>query len=88
MNSVPGPIPGLDCSDAAQAARRQQLEALLAKIRSGVTSVGDRGRSVQYGAAANLWPIAQQLQKELLACELGYWPSRKRLAYIDHVKGL
>ena len=62
---------------------------LLAKIRSGVSSVGDRGRSVQYRGPDELWPLAQQLQKELIACELGYWwPGRKRLAYVDHIKGL
>lgn len=84
-----GPVPGLDCSDAAQDARRRQLEALLAKICSGVSSVGDRGRSVQYRGPDELWPLAQQLQKELISCELGYWwPGRKRLAYVDHIKGL
>ncbi len=87
--ATPGAIPGLDCSDPAQADRRKQLADMLAKMRSGVSAVGDRGRSVQYRGPAELWPLAQQLQKEILACETGYWwPGRKRLAYVDFVKGL
>jgi hypothetical protein len=82
-------FPGLDCSDDAQAVRRKQLADMLAKMRSGVSAVGDRGRSVQYVGPAQLWPLAEQLQKEIFACETGYWwPGRKRLAYVDLVKGL
>lgn len=89
MSVVPSPIIGLDCSEPAQDLRRRQLQALLDKIRSGVSAVGDRGRSVQYRGAGELWPVASQLQKEILACETGYWwPGRKRLAYVDIVKGL
>lgn len=81
-------FPGLDCSDAAQDARRLQLATMLAKMRSGVSAVGDRGRSVQYRSASEMWPLAEQLQKEIFACETGYWwPGRKRLAYVDFVKG-
>ena len=88
MSSITGPL-GIDCSDAAQDERRRQLAGLRGKIASGVSSVGDRGRSVQYRDAADLERAAQQIQKELISCELGYWwPGRKRLAYIDLVKGL
>lgn len=82
-------IPGLDCSDPTQAERRRQLADMLTKMRSGVSAVGDRGRSVTYRAPNELWPLALQLQKEILACETGYWwPGRKRLGYVDIVKGL
>jgi hypothetical protein len=88
MTYVPGPF-GLDCSDAAQDARRRQLEEMLAKMRSGVSTVGDRGRNVSYRSPSELWPMAQHLQKEIIACETGYWwPGRKRLGYVDQVKGL
>jgi hypothetical protein len=78
---------GLDCSEDAQALRRRQLADLWAKLRSGVTSVSDRGRSVSYGRFADLRPLIAQLQREIAACELGYWPDR-RLGYIDYLKGL
>jgi hypothetical protein len=80
-------IPGLDCSDEAQAIRQRQLNELLAKLRSGVSAVSDRGRSVTYRGRDDLWPVIQQLQQEMAACQLGYWPTRRRLAYIDLVKG-
>jgi hypothetical protein len=79
---------GLDCSDEAQAIRQKQLNELLAKLRSGVSAVSDRGRSVTYRGKDDLWPIIQQLQTEMAACQLGYWPGRRRLAYIDIVKGI
>lgn len=89
MPYVPGTIPGLDCSDDAQNLRRQQLLSLRAKIASGVSAVGDRGRSVTYRTVNDMLPVMRQLEQELVSCELGYWwPGRKRLAYIDIVKGL
>ena len=78
----------LDCSDDAQAERRRQLAALLAKMRSGVSSVSDRGRSVTYQNNANLWLLLLQLRNEIDACDLGRWPGRRSLSYIDLVKGL
>jgi hypothetical protein len=86
--TLPGPIPGLDCSDAAQDVRRQQLADLRAKIASGVQAVGDRGRSVTYRNLQDLERAAQRLQQELDSCILGRWVGRKRLAYVDLVKGL
>jgi hypothetical protein len=89
MSYVVGPFGLVDCSPEAQAKRLRDLDELKSKIRSGVSNVGDRGRSVTYQSPAEMWKIAAQMEKELLACELGYWwPGRKRLAYIDQVKGL
>jgi hypothetical protein len=79
---------GLDCSDEAQALRRRQLQDLMAKLNSGVTSVSDRGRSVSYANYTALFPLLRQLRREIAACELGYWPREQRLSYIDYVKGL
>lgn len=83
------PLLGIDCSPGAQDERRRQLLALRGKIVSGVSAVGDRGRSVTYRSADDLQRAAQQIQQELISCELGYWwPGRKRLSYVDIVKGL
>lgn len=80
---------GLDCSEEAQAARRQRLADLQAKMTSGVASASDRGRSVTYRTAyAEVRPIIALLQKEITACETGVWPRIRRLGYIDQIKGL
>lgn len=60
----------------------------MAKWRSGVQSVGDRGRSVSYTGNANIVPILRQLRMEIAACDLGFWPGRHALSYIDYEKGL
>ena len=60
----------------------------MAKLRSGVSSIADRGRSVSYQNFATLWPMLRQLNREIDACELGHWPRDRRLSYIDFVKGL
>jgi hypothetical protein len=89
MFHVPGrPLIGVDCSDAAQDERKRQLAGLRAKITSGVAAAGDRGRSVTYRDLQDLQRAANQLQQELASCQLGYWVGRKRLAYVDLVKGL
>jgi len=77
----------LDCSPEAQDARRKQLQALMAKAYSGVSSVADRGRSVSYRDYAAMEPLIAQLQKEIVACETGRWGGRRSLSYIDLVKG-
>ena len=79
---------GLDCSPEAQDARKRQLDALMAKLRSGVTSVSDRGRSVSYANYNAMLPLLLQLRQEIQACETGIWPRARRLSYIDLVKGL
>lgn len=88
MTPCRGRLFGLDCSEQAQAERRAQLVALMAKVRSGVTSIADRGRSVSYQNFATLGPILRNLRNEIDACELGYWPRGRRISYIDLIKGL
>ena len=44
--ATPGAIPGLDCSDPAQADRRKQLADMLAKMRSGVSAVGELATTI------------------------------------------
>jgi hypothetical protein len=59
----------LDCSEDAQARRRQQLAELEAKIFSGVQSVSDRSRSVSYRDLAALWPLRALLLRQIAQCE-------------------
>jgi hypothetical protein len=83
------PLPAsLDCSDAAQDARKQQIAELKAKMALGVLTVGDRGRSVSYRTTDDMLKAIALLQADLNACVLGHLPGRKRLAHIDLVKGL
>jgi len=80
--------PGLDCSEEAQAARRRQLAALIAKLTSGVSSISDRGRSVSYRDLNAMRPLIALLQAQITACETGVWPRTRRLGYVDQIKGL
>jgi len=78
--------PWLDCSDEAQDERKRQLAELMAKRRSGVRSVADRGRSVSYGSPDELKAIIAQLQNEIGLC--AGWRRPPRLGYVDQNKGL
>ena len=67
-----GCIPyGVDCSPEGQALRLQRINDLEGKITSGVKSVVDRGRSVEYQSPEEMQKLLQHLRDEQAACALG-----------------
>jgi hypothetical protein len=65
----------LNCSPEANAARLAQIEALRQQLYGGVSSVGDRGRSVTYRSNADIVNAINALQGELTYCTTGAWPA-------------
>jgi hypothetical protein len=80
---------GLDCSPEAQARRLAWIADLEGKINSGVKSVTDRGRNVEYRSSEEMQKALDHLREEQAACELGYWPLKaSRVRYIPLIKAL
>jgi hypothetical protein len=65
----------LNCSPEANAARLAQIDSLRAQLYGGVSSVGDRGRSVTYRSNADIVNAINALQGEMTYCITGAWPS-------------
>jgi hypothetical protein len=80
----------LNCSPEANAARLAQIDALRQQLYGGVSSVGDRGRSVTYRSNSDIVQAIQGLQAELSFCTTGAWPRAGgiRSFVIPQVKGL
>ena len=80
--------PWLDCSPQAQDLRLKQLASLQAKLRLGVSSISDRGRSEAFRPAPDMQREIDKLKAEIVACVNGCVPGKHRLSYIDLVKGI
>jgi hypothetical protein len=76
----------VDCSIEAQADRKARLEALRAKLFSGMQSVSDRSRSIGYFNDTALAALIARLEREQDVCN-GVSP-RRRLYHVPMVKGL
>jgi hypothetical protein len=67
----------LDCSDDAQDLRRELLKGLMLKLYSGVDSLSDRGRSVNYLGPDDLQQLIKNLGNEIAKCEGSYQPASR-----------
>jgi hypothetical protein len=67
----------LDCSPAEQDKRRQMLEELRGKKFSGVASISDRSRSVNYHDPVQLTKLIRALETEMALCDGTYRRGRR-----------
>lgn len=75
--TVPPPIAGMplpptgpgDCSQPAQDWRRWMLGQLMMKMYTGVESLSDRGRSVNYASLGDLGTLIRSLQGQIALCD-------------------
>jgi hypothetical protein len=66
---TPSASGSLDCSEEAQRWRKLALARLLEKMYSGVESLGDRGRSVNYHSLDDLQRLVNNLRQEIALCD-------------------
>lgn len=86
---APRPIrtrPSLDCSAPVQAWRKRRLMELMDKYYSGVESVGDRGRSVNYRDADDLQGLMNKLSDQIALCDNVPLYSRPRIFAVPYDK--
>jgi hypothetical protein len=71
----------IDCSEEAQARRREQIARLEEEllIVSTVSSISDRGRAVSYLTAEDILAVLADLRAKLNFCCFGVLPQQPRL---------
>lgn len=77
----------IDCSDDAQDQRRQLLKDLMAKRFSGVDSLSDRGRSVNYVDGKEMDDLIKRLGNAIAMCE-GSYRAPTQVIFIPYDKWL
>jgi hypothetical protein len=78
----------IDCSIQAQDDRRRMLKELLEKRYSGVSSISDRSRSVNYQSPGDLARLIKSLQQEIDYCETGQIARPRRFVHLPYNKWL
>lgn len=79
-------VNGVDCSPAAKIWRARKLQDLLDKLYSGVDSLGDRGRSVNYRDADELRAMINRLENQQAMCETGHGLHGRRVFTVPYGK--
>jgi hypothetical protein len=79
-------VNGVDCSPARQIWRAKRLQELLDKLYSGVDSLGDRGRSVNYVSPEELQHLISNLENQMAMCETGHGLTGRRVFTVPYSK--
>jgi hypothetical protein len=79
-------INGVNCSPAMKLWRANKLAELLDKLYSGVDSLGDRGRSVNYRDGDELQALINKLESQQAMCENGVGLGGRKIFTVPYSK--